>query len=64
MTSGDLTFDLTEEITEVVSTWFLTLFRMPLTACRYVAQPPRSRVSAPHPHRLDATGAVHRPGAG
>ena len=41
VTSGDLTFDLTLKVTEVVSSWFLTLFRMPLTACRYVAQEPR-----------------------
>ena len=27
-------------MTEVVSSWFMTLFWMPLIACRYVAQEP------------------------
>ena len=40
VTSGDLTFDLTQKMTEVFSSLFLTLFRLPLTACRYVAQEP------------------------
>ena len=44
LTFGDLWWpDLWPDLkmTEVVSPWFLTLFRMPLTACRYVAQEPR-----------------------
>ena len=40
MTSGDLTFDLTKKLTEVISSLFLTLFRTPPSAYRYVAQEP------------------------
>ena len=38
MTSGDLTFDLTKKVTEVISSLFLTLFRTPPFPYRYVAQ--------------------------
>jgi hypothetical protein len=38
VTSGDLVFDLTEKMAEVLSYWFLPLFRTPPTACLYDAQ--------------------------
>ena len=37
---GDHNFDLSEKMTEVLSYWFLTTFRMPLSACLYDAQEP------------------------
>ena len=40
MTSGDLTFDLTKKVTEVISSLFLTLFRTPPVPYGYVAQEP------------------------
>ena len=40
MTSGDLTFDLTKKVIEVISSLFFTLFRTPPIPYRYVAQEP------------------------
>ena len=40
ITSGDLTFDLTKKVTELISSLILTLFRTPPSPYRYVAQEP------------------------
>ena len=40
MTSGDLTFDLTKKWPRYFLHYFFTFFRMPLTACHYVAHEP------------------------
>ena len=63
LTFGDLPLDLTLKMTEVVSSRFLTLLRMQLNACFYVAEPSKTGVFNPPP-RHGAFGAEHRPGVG